>query len=67
MYQHQITTGQEFSKLLKRYIATNPEEKIVLKQGKSSSTVRNVIKRLWTVAQNSSVGKNINSWKKTEL
>ncbi len=67
MYQHQITTGQEFSKLLRKYMAKNPEEKIILKQGQSSSTVRNVIKRLWTIAQNKSFAKNKNSWKKTEL
>ena len=69
LYQHQITSGREFKKLLREYVAKAEKrpDYIRLKRGQSSSMHRDVIKRLWTVAQNKSLKLNRSKFLKTEL
>ena len=64
LYQHQITTGQEFSRLLSNYMkgAGKLKDNIITTSGRSKSMHKTNIQKMWTTAQAISKGKNMNNW-----
>ena len=65
LYQHQKTTGQEFSAMLTRYIAGKGrmEDRILTVSGRSQSMHKMAIQKMWTAAQAKSKLKNMNTWR----
>lgn len=66
LYQHQITTGQEFSRLLNNYMRGRGtiDDKIITTSGRSQSMHKSNIQKMWTAAQAISKRKNMSNWKK---
>ena len=64
LYQHQITTGQDFSRLLSNYMkgAGKLKDNIITTSGRSKSMHKTNIQKMWTTAQAISKGKNMNNW-----
>jgi hypothetical protein len=64
LYQHQITTGQEFSRLLSNYMngAGKVKDNINTYSGRSKSMHKTNIQKMWIAAQAISRGKNMNNW-----
>ena len=67
LYQHQITTGQEFNKLITKYMKGRGrlEDKILTYSGRSQSMHKMNISKMWTAAQAKSKLKNKKSWRNT--
>lgn len=63
LYQHQLTTGQEFSKMLEKYIKTAGEDRIITTSGRSESKHKRNIQKMWRAAQSKSKIKNMKTWK----
>ena len=65
LYQHQITTGQEFNRLLTKYIngRGKQDDKILTYSGRSQSKHKMAIAKLWTAAQAKSKLKNKKNWR----
>jgi hypothetical protein len=69
LYQHQQTTGIEFSKMLVRYMngRGKKDDKILTHTGKSQSIHKKAISKMWTAAQAKSKLKNRKAWRQTIL
>lgn len=69
LYQHQQTTGLEFSKMLVRYMngRGKMDDKILTHTGKSQSIHKKSIAKMWTAAQAKSKLKNQKVWRQTKL
>lgn len=63
LYQHQSTTGKEFSKMLEKYIKTAGEDKIVTTSGRSESKHKRNIQKMWRAAQSKSKIRNMKTWR----
>ena len=68
LYQHQITTGQEFSRMLTNYIKGQGqlEDRILTTSGRSQSMHKMNIQKMWRAAQAKSKLKNVNTWRNND-
>jgi len=64
LYNHTITTGKEFKRLLTNYVNGRGKQldRVTVKRGQSASMHRDNIKKLWRSAQNKSKLINRRSW-----
>ena len=69
LYQHQVTTGQEFNKLIIKYMKGRGklEDKILTYSGRSQSMHKTNISKMWSAAQAKSKLKNKKSWRNTVI